>query len=286
MIRMFLREPIRGIRAVRAAAAVWAAVTFPPAVHGVNAAGLACEEAPSGVETAIETALGEGRFRQAEELAAAELPRLDRCASELLRAHLAIERRDWAAAIAVNPAECDGDGQVPLWYARGLAAARAIGRSENLAALPVAREALDQVRAAAETAGPRSGNELRRLVLNSAIVASQDEREELKILLVHAASIAERLSDRCAILVAELAGDLWLQVDRYEDARRAYASALARRVTRAPARLGLARAEARLGNRAAAMENYQVFIDRWQSADAGRPEVVEAHRFLDAATRP
>jgi len=255
-------------------------------VRAAEAQSLSCEQATSNGDEQLEAALGAGRYREADDLVATKAQTLDRCGAALLRASVAIERHEWASAVGANPADCGEDSSTLLWYARGIAAARAIGRSENLAALPAAGEALTKLEVAAEAAGPRSAAELRRLALKAAIVASQDEREELKILLTHATALSERLSNRCAVVIAELAGDFWLQVDRYEDARRAYSVALSRHPGRALARLGLARAASRLGDVGAAAEHYRVFLDLWRSADAGRPETGEARKFIEAHPQP
>jgi tetratricopeptide (TPR) repeat protein len=273
MIRSSLAQ-ITGRAAAVAVGLLWCLTST------VQAQSLACEakpEADSPVDAALET----GRYRDLAELAAGRMETLGTCESALLRAHIAIERHDWTATVGVNPADCADEATVLLWYARGLAAARAIGRSENLAALPAARESLAKLEAAAGTAGPYSAPELRRIVLMAAIVASQDEREELKILLTHGAALAARLSDRCAASFGELAGDLWLQVDRYEDARRAYTAALRLRPTRARIRLGLARAASRLGDFAGAVSNYRAFLHLWRTADPDLPEIAEANEFVE-----
>ena len=87
--------------------------------------------------------------------------------------------------------------------------------------------------------------------INAAIAAAQDERPEMELWLTHARDLAERLIARGRVAVWPrsynlLAGELWFEVDRYEDARAAYERAV--RGDASPVALvGLARAQARLG---------------------------------------
>ena len=64
-------------------------------------------------------------------------------------------------------------------------------------------------------------------MLQAAVAAAQSERESLSLFIEQAMQLeATRLSARLAgapiITAHEAAGELWLQVHRYEDARRAY----------------------------------------------------------------
>ena len=88
----------------------------------------------------------------------------------------------------------------------------------------------------------------------AAIAASQDERAELELLLAHARDLSERLFQRQRTVrwprsFNLLAGELWLEVDRYEDARQAFGRALRDGAPRAVARVGLAEALMRLDRR-------------------------------------
>jgi len=87
--------------------------------------------------------------------------------------------------------------------------------------------------------------------IRAAIAAAQDERPEMELLLTHARDLAERLSDRSRRAVWPrpfnlLAGELWLEVDRFEEARAAFERAV--KADAGPvAIVGLARALAGLG---------------------------------------
>jgi tetratricopeptide (TPR) repeat protein len=97
--------------------------------------------------------------------------------------------------------------------------------------------------------------------IRAAIAAAQDERPEMELLLTHARDLSERLQLRGRRAVWPrplnlLAGELWFEVDRFEDARAAYERAASVEPP-AAALVGLARAQARLGQHAAACATYK-----------------------------
>jgi tetratricopeptide (TPR) repeat protein len=65
------------------------------------------------------------------------------------------------------------------------------------------------------------------VAVRAAVAAAQDERAEMELLLTHARDLAERLAARGRRATWPrpfnlLAGELWLEVDRYEEARAAF----------------------------------------------------------------
>jgi hypothetical protein len=120
--------------------------------------------------------------------------------------------------------------------------------------------------------------EYAQTAIRAAIAAAQDERPELELLLTHARDLTERLAARGRRALWPrpfnlLAGELWFEVDRYEDARLAYQRAITDRAT--PLALsGLARALARLDRHADACQTY-----RRISEDSG-PLRDEARAYL------
>jgi hypothetical protein len=102
--------------------------------------------------------------------------------------------------------------------------------------------------------------EYAQTAIRAAIAAAQDERPEMELLLAHARDLTERLAARSRRALWPrpfnlLAGELWLEVDRYEDARVAYERAVTDRAT--PLALsGLARALARLARHPEACQAY------------------------------
>jgi hypothetical protein len=173
--------------------------------------------------------------------------------------------------------------EVPYWYLHGLTAACDAYRYGG------SPESLEPVKLAIVQLSSRSietmAAEIARVVLMAASSAAQSEREEMGLLLEHALTLEREqrsagLPGAPLVSAHEVAGDLWLQVHRYEDAHRAYLTALeqvgpTRRVT-----LGLARTAFRLGDLATACEQYRALVTAWPSA-AGEPtELKEARTFL------
>jgi cytochrome c-type biogenesis protein CcmH/NrfG len=182
------------------------------------------------------------------------------------------------ARLEQAPAGC-ADAQAALWFLRGLAAAREAyrvgGSPESLE--PVKR-AMEEVRAyvgRVETAGVAIA------LLQAAAAAAQSEREEMALLLDHAQQLERRLSETASLIlgVAEVAGDLWLQVHRFDDARRAYAEAVRLRGPSARVALGLARVAVRLNEVPAACAAYRDLL-AMRVKEAEAPEDAEARSFL------
>jgi tetratricopeptide (TPR) repeat protein len=78
---------------------------------------------------------------------------------------------------------------------------------------------------------------------------------------------------------SELFGETLLEMSRPREAVAQFESGLKRWPNRSPALLGLARAYARLGDRAAARRQYDRFLANWAHADPGLPELAEARGF-------
>ena len=97
--------------------------------------------------------------------------------------------------------------------------------------------------------------------LKAAIAAAQDERPEMELLLEHARDLVQRLEQRATRAAWPrpfniLVGELWFEVDRYDDARAAYERAVQSDGS-AVALVGLARAQARLGRVEQACATYK-----------------------------
>jgi hypothetical protein len=174
---------------------------------------------------------------------------------------------------------------VALAYLRGLLAAR---EAYELGGPP---ESLDPVRAAIEVLDTHTlqvpAAAIARAVLQAARAAAQSERDEMALFLEHAVEL-ERLQQAAgepglAIITAhEVAGDLWLQVHRYEDARRAYVLAAGQVGATARVALGLARAAAQLDDLPAACGAYAM-LGAGTPQDHEASEFAEARAFLDRA---
>ena len=177
----------------------------------------------------------------------------------------------------------------------------AAGAAEYLEGLLGAAEAVKQggtvdslreVRSAANALSRRSEGGERRwevasLALRAVAAASQYERDEMALYLAEATRIeglllAAREPGAPFVTAHELAGDLWLQVHRFDDARRAYTLA-AQRVGRTPrVRLGLARTAIRLEEPALACQEYRWLLESWGDRSGSPPEIAEARTYLTA----
>ena len=109
--------------------------------------------------------------------------------------------------------------------------------------------------------------------VQAAVAAAQDERPELELLLTHARDLAERLAQRNRPALWPrpfnlLAGELWLEVDRYEDARQAFERAVRADASRALAQVGLAESLMGLGQRDDACRVIRLVRDASGTVDA------------------
>jgi hypothetical protein len=206
-------------------------------------------------------------------------------------AHAAAERVAWfdlsGAADHYGVAAAAGcrDAGIAEAYLRGLQAARAAyregGSEASLAPVQDAMRRLADAAAAGSTPARIGG-----FVLEAASAAAQSERDVMALVLEHALAIeAVQLqageSGAPIVTAHEVAGDLWLQVHRYEEARDAYETA-AEQIGRTPfVILGLARTAARMKDGERACREYQALLAWWgESRSAETSEIVEARTFL------
>lgn len=84
----------------------------------------------------------------------------------------------------------------------------------------------------------------------------------------------------------ELYGTLLLEMNRPADAARHFAETLRRTPGRPMAIYGIARAAEALGDRTTAANRYREFLTLWNQADADRPELATARRFVAGDSRP
>ena len=118
------------------------------------------------------------------------------------------------------------DAVIGFIYLQGLLDARdAYARGAPPESLAPVKEAIAALESTARgQAGPA---EIARLMLQAAAAAAQSERDEMALYLEHAERMDELL--RAAgepaapvLSAAEVSGELWLEVQRYDDAERAF----------------------------------------------------------------
>src|SRR5436190_14444904 len=174
----------------------------------------------------------------------------DICASVLGEARALAVHMDADGAVAHLEAGAGSgcDVTVPIAFLRGLAVARAAAaRGGDDASL---RPLRDLIAVIDERAQPGSPEEIAGLLLHAAAAAAQSERDELFAYLAQALQVerargARGLAGAPILTAHEVAGELWLEVHRYDDAAAAFR--IARGASGDSPRLvtGLARALAR-----------------------------------------
>lgn len=176
------------------------------------------------------------------------------------------------------------EADVPGHYLRGLMAAR------DAHAAFAAPGSLAPVRDAIALIDARGGTvpglpQIARLVLQAAAAAAQSERSELAIFLdqavrLEALQLEARQPPLPVVTAHEAAGDLWLLVRDYDNARRAYIRAEERIGATPRITLGLARVAARVDDGLNACRHFRTFVWWWGTRSDGPPEVAEARAYL------
>lgn len=118
--------------------------------------------------------------------------------------------------------------------------------------------------------------------IRAALAAAQEERDEMAVYLAHARDLSNQMalstsSARWPLPIDELEGELWFEVDRFQDAREAYERAT--KATGSPrAWLGLARVTRRFGDTPAACAAYKRIATA--TADLSESEKIETAAYL------
>jgi hypothetical protein len=196
----------------------------------------------------------------------------------------AFELADAATRVqAAVKAQCPG-AVVASAYTRGLIAARAAYRTGGSPdALAPVWEAIAIIKAES-----RSSNDLAAIavfVLQAAVAAAQSERDDLSLMIEHAVQLegirmSAGLPGLPMVTAHEVAGELWFQVYRYDEARKAYEGASSRVGFTPRVTLGLARVAARLDATTTACTQYRKLVESWTTAAGNPPEIAEARAFL------
>ena len=176
------------------------------------------------------------------------------------------------------------DVELALIYLRGLSAAKAAyARGGDEASLTPVRQA---IASAGELAALGETAEIVGFVLRAAAAAAQSERDEMAAMLAQALQVergrgARGLGGAPLISAHEIAGELWLQVHRYDEAAAAYRIGRAFAGDSPRTMVGLARSLARQNQTADACQEYRRLVA--QAPDlrpALKEELSEADEFL------
>jgi tetratricopeptide (TPR) repeat protein len=175
------------------------------------------------------------------------------------------------------------DAVLPSIYLRGWIAARDAYRfGGSLESLATVSRSIGMLQ---DTLGKSGPPQIAALVLQAAAAAAQSERDELGLVIEYAVQLEDRnlaakLPGLPMITAHEAAGDLWLQVHRYDDARRAYEKAAQRLGMTPRITLGLARLAARIDALSTACAQYRTFVASWKTTGSEPSELAEARAFL------
>ncbi|HEX2460055.1 MAG TPA: hypothetical protein VHJ58_07880 [Vicinamibacterales bacterium] len=185
--------------------------------------------------------------------------------------------------------ECE-TAQVASRYVRGLMAAqeafRQGGSFESLAPVRQAIAGLDAI-----SKGRPGAAAVARLVLQAASAAAQSELGEMRLYLesaIQMESLQRAAGQPGAPLVSagETAGDLWLQLHRYDDARRAYVEARAQTGGTARVLAGMGRAAQRLQDTDTACAAFRELLELWSARPTRPSQIAEAQAYVaDCAAR-
>jgi hypothetical protein len=207
----------------------------------------------------------------------------------LTKAASAAEAFDLRGALALARAagECD-EAQGIVEYLEGLlGAAQAVEHGGTVDSLRDVRSATNALSRRAEEGGRRW--EAASFALRAVAAASQQERGEMSLYLAEATRLeamllAAGLPGAPLVSAHEIAGDLWLQVHEFAEARAAYerAASLVGRTPRVVA--GLARAAEGLKDTAAACAAYASLFDWWHAGPRRGipPEIDSARRRAES----
>jgi hypothetical protein len=156
-----------------------------------------------------------------------------------------------------QPSRADLDREVQRIAMEGWRAARAIapkgGALELLGPVNISLKELDEI--------PKMSARYAETAIRAAVSAAQEERDEMGLLLEHARSLSDLMGlgggtpAEWPLPIDELEGELWLEVDRFPEARDAYERATKLKPT-PNAWIGLARSADKLGDRVTACRAY------------------------------
>jgi hypothetical protein len=190
-----------------------------------------------------------------------------------------------ALEVARRAGDCDEAAGGAEYLEGLLGAAEAVKHGGTVDSLREVRSAVNALSRRSETAGRRW--EAASAALRAVAAASQYERAEMTVFLaeatrVEALLVAAGLPGAPFISAHELAGDLWMQLHGYAEARVAYVGAAKVVGRTGRVRLGLARAAAGLKDVTGACVEYRSLIEWWEERKqaATPPEIAEARTYI------
>jgi len=202
-------------------------------------------------------------------------------------ARYALERNAWreAAALSVRPTKNFSPAEAITHFARGLGAAR----SGDAAAAQAEVSALGRIEESLKQPLPYWATLVRaqRLEVAAWVLYASGDIQGAVRLATEAAGVEDGtdkhpVTPGHVLPAREVLGDLLLEAGRHQEARAAYEAVLKKEPGRARSIFGVARAAELAGDREAARNGYQRYLELMQGGDGQRVEVAAARRALAA----
>ncbi|HSJ12849.1 MAG TPA: hypothetical protein VK939_00450 [Longimicrobiales bacterium] len=199
----------------------------------------------------------------------------------------ALEREDWAAAAALAvPDDAPPFARAVTRFARAIGAARSGALDAAEAEVAALRAVEDELRNQSDSYWT-TVVQAQRTAAEAWIAQGRGDAAEATRLARAAADLEETVEKHPVtpgplLPARELEGDLLLALERPAEALAAYEQTLKREPRRARALYGAARSAEAAGQADAARAHYAALLDVMSKADAGRPQVADAKRFLAA----
>jgi tetratricopeptide (TPR) repeat protein len=170
-----------------------------------------------------------------------------------------------------------------------MAAQEAFRQGGSLESLAPVRQAIAGLDAISK--GRPGAAAIARLVLQAASAAAQSESDEMRLYLE--AAIQMESLQRAAgqpgpplVSASETAGELWLQLHRYDDARRAFAEAREQMGGTARVLAGIGRTAQRLRDTDTACAAFRELLDSWGARPARPSQIAEAQAYVSDCGPP
>ena len=201
-----------------------------------------------------------------------------------VRARWAIERRDWAAAAALEPRATDFPyTEAMTHFARALGAAHTQALADARRSIAALEQIHDRLTQAKESYWAEQVDLQRQGA--SAFLAMAEGKSAEALQLMRAAADREDATEKNVVTpgaiapARELLGDMLLAMNQPGQAIKEFQSTLQREPNRFRAIYGAAKAASLAGDRATAVRFYTQLLKQCERGDTpGRPELVEARR--------
>ena len=211
----------------------------------------------------------------------------------ILEVRLQLEIRDWEEAARIEAVHNKPFPMVEVLYVRGLGFARSGNLEAAQRTLKELESLLQQLVALNDPAFNVSKKiaSIQAKELAAAILVAQKKGEEALLLVREACQIEDALevsqfppdAGTAGLPAHEFFGEILLELERFEEARREFKVALQKTPGRLHSLLGLAKATALSGDSEKAANHYRVLSDLLAQADPELPQLQEVTAYLESS---